>query len=252
MPARKRKACAFCGRDDQKITNEDALPRWIQNLFSREALVRLETDGRIVASWKSGQKNGPRINDVCESCNTSMSKLEDSVQPTLKPMITNGTTTHITMDNTRILTSWVYMTAMVFDLIRPNQSAPYFLPSERQRIVTEPMASILQDEGLNVWLAFYSGQSPWTIQQRKGTIATLTPKREPFDVYTFTISIGKVALQVLAFRVKGIVINDPAHAIWDNACIRIWPLAKNAYWPPAWRLKEPGFQAFRHRFKASD
>jgi hypothetical protein len=69
MPSQKRKVCAFCQRDDQEITKEYVVPKWILKLLPKEVESTLfRPDGTRIASWKLGDSS-LMVNNVCKSCN---------------------------------------------------------------------------------------------------------------------------------------------------------------------------------------
>jgi hypothetical protein len=250
MPTPKRKVCAFCQRDDQKITKEHVVPKWILNYLPKNVETSLfnPTDN-LIASWKLSN-TGLVVNCVCKNCNHGwMEQTEKFARPLLEPMIIHGTKTKLANDELKLLTTWIYKTTMVIDLVRPNQSACYFTPIERKQFSEfKPMPA----RELFIWLAsFRTPDITYVLKQ-----LTLVPneKIRPLvkdnQIYVVTVGIGKMAFQVFTFRVEhfrpGIKHSFPN---WGNAAIRISPPPLIDFsWPPPKSLDEHGFNLFHSRW----
>lgn len=151
-----RRSCAFCQRQDRKISGEHAWPLWIRELLaSTDAYVVLARHARQQVRWPiPDTEMGVKVNAVCKPCNEGwMSDLETAATPIVRPLVL-GHTIELTEPDLETLARWAVKTAMVFDLVTPLNGRPYYTDEERSRLRASPG---LPDGQPLVWLAGYVG-----------------------------------------------------------------------------------------------
>jgi hypothetical protein len=252
MKATKHKACAFCQRSDVKISKEHVIPRWILELYKLGKASHRQMGGQF-KHWNGTPAASLQVNSVCKPCNHGwLETMERGVRPLLISMIQSWNKTELNAEQLAKLSAWAYKTAVVFELLDSKHSR-YFEIDDRINLYE---SSAVPDHGVLIWLASYIGPPGLTITS--GRIAPLADPHGPVprDVmaYGVTISISKVALQVLSFRHKTFGrlyggIRPRSIRAWDDAVINIWPLREGAvFWPPRVGLDNPGMLAFNDRW----
>lgn len=254
-----KRRCAFCQRDDQKISREHAWPTWIHKWLppAEERRVRMIRPGKPAADWSAAGDLGLTVNDICKPCNEGwMSSLEQSVEPFLGPMIQRRAPIRFELEQATALTAWAYKTILVFDLIAETRRRHFAAPvRDSFRQTGRPPLSLF------AWFAAYrgvhfgratNGAGPFNLRQngieRDGRASLIT------------MSIGHVAFQLLVFQpedlgrsLAGGRFSTPS---LEDALIQLWPItttgsffAAGLAWPPARDLDDTGLKELRHRFE---
>jgi hypothetical protein len=253
MPAQKRKVCAFCQRNDQKISKEHVIPAWILDLYAHDmqSTITMKDNGRITNSWKANKRSGLTINDICKPCNHGwMEQIEKTANPILEPMIL-GHKTILNQDKAIILMTWIYKTAMTFDLVRPNIHDSYFSAKER-KLFAENKPPLPRQ--IFARLARIDPPSPG-FKLFKGIVRPDDKTRPTMNFnkfYLSTMSIAHVAFQVLTFRTDKPTIDTSSVQDWHGRTIQFWPLTvREVEWPPAVSIGPHEFNGLNERWLAS-
>jgi hypothetical protein len=252
MPERKR--CAFCQRDDRKISNEHAWPNWIRNYLpiTKDFTVEMHRYGKDSNRWTPRDDMGVTVNDICKTCNEGWmeNELEKPVQRFLHHMIRDGKPTTLDVNQIMNLVSWAYKTMMVFDLLNPKGDRT-FTAKERLAFSKHPRPNVA---GLVAWFSSYAGSMLTTAT---ATRLNFSDSKAMLNATAATFSIGYVTFQLLvyepnAFPPLGIWIPDLQ--IPGNWVVRLWPLDaqtlnRQPIWPPSVRLNDDRMIHFRNTWK---
>ncbi len=117
-------ACVFCGDDSARLTDEHVFADWISEFFKKHLGVHFDGVSQLVD--ESGRVTQypmvpfqQEVKIVCQGCNGGwMRRMEDSVQPILKPMML-GERTRVRAGPQKRLASWAAKTALVLDHLHP-------------------------------------------------------------------------------------------------------------------------------------
>jgi hypothetical protein len=253
VPSKQRR-CAFCSRDDRKITKEHAWPAWLGTVVSLEhARVSLNLRGKRPVTWTARDDPGLSVNDVCGDCNTGwMGELEDRALPFLAPMIRDATPIRFSLEQATTLSAWALKTAMVFDLL---VAAPLrrYTGEERGALRSRSIAPLT----MLVWLGAYSGTTPLSATDWWGQYTTTRENgtQQQGTVSVATISAGRFACQVASFQ----GLDQPLLGTFrtpglDGALMQLWPIERQRFdagldWPPAEILDDAKFGILQNRFE---
>lgn len=261
--------CAFCGPTKAPISEEDIWPRWFSRLHKRTAnpktFVQMYYDGRRGrVEVRRGQAMRTTCDVVCRTCNNEwMSQLEDEARKVLTPIILQPDAAR-QLDDIQQMTIalWLTMKAIVLDhyAVKRQGHKPFFSPRHRQNIREAEIP-----DRVSVWMALL----PVRMNVPVGNIIPTylgfadDPERRHLHAYTFTYSLVRLSLQMLA--VKDIAEPAPGAAdslpftvlpsrgTWSEFAPLLWPIGRNVVsWPPARRLRffrESAYDAFANRFK---
>lgn len=240
-----RKKCAFCRRDDRKISKEHILPTWMKSCLPRPGSVRIVTSdirkgGYTQRKWVAHDTLGATINDICKPCNEGwLERLESSFR-TFGCNLIGGKPAALTPREITVLASWAYKTHMVYDLRNPRESRSFF-PAQLRAFHDSPVATL---QGLAVFAGAYDGEQAATFAGHLPGIYWLK-NGKPMRFTVATFSVGCLVLQVLTYDHHAL----PPPGIWiphlypgfENTFPRIWPLIEHLglgviQWPPGNRL----------------
>lgn len=119
-------ACAFCGDDSRRLTDEHVFGDWVSRLFGSKAPPDGFNGKAQIFDAAGNLKEFAAIpfqqvvKIPCEACNTGwMRGLEDSVIPFLTPMIL-GERVRLRPSRQRLLATWCVKTALVMDHLHPR------------------------------------------------------------------------------------------------------------------------------------
>lgn len=247
-----RRSCAFCQRQDRKISGEHAWPLWIRELLaSTDAYVVLARHARQQVRWPiPDTEMGVKVNAVCKPCNEGwMSDLETAATPIVRPLVL-GHTIELTEPDLETLARWAVKTAMVFDLVTPLNGRPYYTDEERSRLRASPG---LPDGQPLVWLAGYVGANLATaVDHRIYFHLADDPTRTAVEGYHNTITVGQFAFQVLSVRHGnwdgGRLAGRVRASSWDEVVLQAWPLPLAGRWPRPLQMTDAGLSAFIDRW----
>lgn len=200
--------CIFCGKPGD-ISKEHVFGLWLREFFPRD---KHTTHKSVYTAWldESGSHTPAEKRDrlqghvgskslkvVCRQCNGGwLSQLEESVRPTLVPLIT-GERRNLTEIEQVLLATWATKIAMVAEHFRPIDDG--ILQDERTWLMNEltPPAKWF------VWIAAYNGKE-WgnlSIAQIRAALNP-TPVTRPSDAAYYgqvtTFGVGHVLFCVVS------------------------------------------------------
>ena len=119
-------ACAFCGDNSRRLTDEHVFGNWVSRLFESHAPPEGFSGKAQIFDAAGNLKEFAAIpfqqvvKIPCEACNTGwMRGLEDAVIPFLTPMIL-GERVRLRPPRQRLLATWCVKTALVMDHLHPR------------------------------------------------------------------------------------------------------------------------------------
>lgn len=232
-----RKTCAFCGRDDRKISNEHAWPNWTRDLFPAGKMkITSGKPGGDSRHWTASDHMGVTVNCVCKPCNEGwMQRLELSVMPILSGPIRGENAGSLNQSQQTAIAAWAYKTAMVFEFAG-HTDEPYYTAEERQRLMATVIAP---PRYLTVSIATYEGATYCTaFHHFVGYDVPGHPTVKTMIGHSTTITLGRFAVQVFGLRADGdtgSVFQMPIRTIdggWNRFVTGIWPNPRpSASWP---------------------
>lgn len=250
-----RKKCAFCQRDDRKITNEHVWPDWIRNCLPpgfKQLHVQMHRAKNEVRHWSPKDSTGVTVNDICKPCNEGwMHVLEESVrEPFLCEMIKRGASVALNEKQVTTLATWAYKIVLVFNLVGPSELR-CFTQAHYDALYADPSKPPLS--GLVIWLASYDGSMLSTATDRG-----LTFSDHGGEVIVATYSVGRFAFQALLYDPNGL----PSPGVWiphippeyADKLVLLWPIVAvpgqgySFWWPPSTVLDDAGMIALRNRW----
>ena len=247
-----RKKCAFCQRDDQKISNEHAWPNWILScLPNPQITVEFHRNEKLVGQWRPKDSTGVTVNDFCKPCNEGwMHDIEEAVRPFLGPLITAPSDATLTPQQLTILATWVYKTVLVFDLVSVPTSRLFSTPDYTSFYERK----LLPVGGVIIWYAAYVGTMQATATSQSLVFNELLGPR----TLAATLSAGRFAFQLLRYETNRL----PPPGIWIPEspppwCERLrlgWPIMGSPYrpfafrWPPRDILDDAAMIDLRRRW----
>jgi hypothetical protein len=249
-----RKRCAFCRRDDSKISNEHAWPDWTRKCLPPNGGLRVELHRTTkVSSWSPRDSTGVTINDVCKQCNESwMHRLEELVRSFTCPLISSTAEAKFNESQMAALAFWAYKTALVFDLTAPRGSR-LFLDDDYAEIHREQRAPA---EGLVVWYGAFAGSMLGT-----ATAHAVRLGSDSLRTVVSTLSIGRLAIQMFRYRQDGLptrgVFIPHLPSEWRRALTLGWPILKTPgqeyeFSHPPDVMSDERMIELRNRFLADD
>jgi hypothetical protein len=225
------------------MTSEHIWSRWIGELYSDfnggyTFQLGVDPDIKVDRQWLS-PKIDMTAKVVCAECNNGwMSDLDGEAKATMKDMILYAAPLSLLPRGIGTITAFALKTAVVADFVSPNR-LPFFSPLERKRFAEKHVIP----QAVNVSLAFFV-----TTNVASGLSGNFTnhyakiagARHKGFELYVFTFVAGFLVVQLTTCRWLSRIIKRPAYfpvlrqrAVWDKACIPIWPSdGKAVEWPP--------------------
>lgn len=219
-----KRACAFCGRTDQKITGEHLWPNWIRKLLPPgRRRVALQLHDRPPTEWHKTNDMGARVNDVCRPCNTGwMERLERSVRPFLEPMISGKKTTLLSTDQQHSFAVWAQKCAHVADLLRDHDQR-FFRGDERTAFKNTLQTAL----PTFVWLAAYQPRTALALAVDYIAYFEFAQgsNRRRVHLYCVTFAFGHVAFQVVSVRPSSDAVRPDLWRpeVWGESTLLIFP-----------------------------
>lgn len=251
----KRRVCAFCGRDDVKISNEHVWPNWARKLFPPEPSTMLGARDRTQAMGTVNFRIAPddmglKVNAVCRvDCNNGwMRELENRVEPLLTAPIRDGEAATFSQDQRRTLATWTLKTAMALEFTALE--TPFFTAEER-----DALRRTGSPGGISyvVWTTRYVGLRYMSVGFATRAFFDTRTEHRTFMVPSIaaTISLGQFVVQLLALRpppeLGGILVPHPAG--WDQKVLPLWPSpSEPSSWRPTQALDDDEIARFARRF----
>jgi hypothetical protein len=163
----ERRACLFCGAEDQKISKEHLWSKWIRDHVEASSSttsnrthvkdrIKIESNDEIPVGGFDREVSGP-----CKRCNeTWMNELEGEAAPLLIPMLHNEEIV-LRPEEQRTLARWTTLKLLVAQELHPSLQRIVDSSRYRQFYVDRSLPS-----GAQVWLGRYSGAGPWPTNYR--------------------------------------------------------------------------------------
>jgi hypothetical protein len=249
-----RRACSFCGRTDQKISNEHLWPNWVRKLLppGRKRIAQ-QLHRREPHEYYVEHDMGAKINDVCRPCNHGwMNRLEKRVRPFLEPMIAVKQPANLSVEQQLAFWVWAQRFALVADLLRPHDQR-FFTPAERDGFRT---TLEIANFPTFVWLAAYRPATALAVAVDYIAYNEFEDHsgRRRVHVYCLTIAIGHVAFQVVCVRPSGDrvrpVLRRPG--AWGESTLLISPSNTDVVsWPPSVTIDDALMSVFIDRWRST-
>ena len=165
-----------------------------------------------------------KVKRVCKSCNNGwMSRLENDVQPILRPMMTaSGGTISLSPNDQEVLARWIYKTVLMADFaLTPDKyRIPHPTPIPKSDYSTF-YAHRTPPNSAVIWTAGYTGERKiHGTQREQHTLLEKTNQR--IRLYLITFSVLRAVFQVLG-ALSGILDDLPIRGDPDRGVVRIWP-----------------------------
>lgn len=233
--------CIFCGKSGD-ISKEHVFGLWLREFFPRD---KHTTHKSVYTSWldESGSHTPAEKRDrlqghvgskslkvVCRQCNSGwLGQLEESVRPTLVPLIT-GERLNLTETEQTLLATWAAKIAMVAEHFRPIDHG--ISQDERTWLMDElaPPAKWF------VWIAAYEGKEWGDLSIGQVRLAlNPTPVTRPSDAAYYgqatTFGVGHILFCVVSGSSP---VMETRFGGWDgDGLLQIWPTCpRSILWPP--------------------
>lgn len=246
----ERRACIFCGAEDQKISKEHLWSKWIREhveASSGATSSRIHVKDRIKIASKDEIPLGGFDREVagpCKRCNeTWMNELEREVAPLLIPMLHDGEV-DLRPEEQRTLARWATLKLLVAQELHPSLQRIIDPSRYRQFYIDRSLPS-----GAQIWLGRYSGAGPWPTSYRFQTLfMKMHGQDEPSlpNAYLAGFTIGYLAFVYWGHEIRDGAVADTSQV--DEYLTQIWPATGVAHWPPAGLMEADGLDFVLDRF----
>lgn len=255
--------CVFCGDTSRRLTGEHVFGNWISEFFRARYAQDfngtsrlLNADGTLTQYPMVPFQQEVRI--VCQPCNGGwMRRLEEDVQPILKPMML-GERTRLRAGSQRKLAVWAAKTALVLDYLHPaarvvpdSHYGSFYVEKRplRSHYITISYRTVPYDDDLGYLLATALKQPVLNVQVDSIIAQPVRDKLQEWSLaghrmYKVTFAVGQLVVLVfghdfpLPIRVYG---NAPA--------THIWPVSHRFDWSSEQSIDPMGgVQAFHDSF----
>jgi len=244
-----RRACIFCGAEDQKITKEHLWSKWLRDYVesSGGTTRRIHgNDGMKIKSQKEWPSDGldREISGPCKQCNGGwMSVLEDEAAPLLIPMLRNEEV-ELRPPEQRVVSLWATLKMLVAH--EGHGNVKRVIPRDRYR---QFYADRRLPVGAEIWLGRYNGAGPWPTSYQYRELF-ITPPGEEKVTQPNAYLVG-FTIAYLAFFIWGHELRyGPAADIRqiEPYLTQVWPATGVTKWPPPGLLEADGLRFAMERF----
>lgn len=251
--------CVFCNQAN-KPGREHILAEWISREFpdgvwtvtNLKAAVVTPDKPELIREFKVHKSFGIITRRPCGQCNNGwMSRLEQRVQPLLRPMI-HGNSTTLSLDQQRLIMRWLVKTAMAIELSHGKSHETYFTQAERHALMR---SAFIPYPALG-FLARYHGAHDVACREVPLPFEVVAPNRDDpvlINGYSVTVVIRQLIIQFLTLRWPPGFKPDALHvrSSFDTAVLQVWPVTGDVTWPPARCLDDTTFDSFVMRWTPS-
>lgn len=243
--------CAFCGKLGNRA-REHVIPRWFSHQINQERRDRFVVEqDQPQREWKTKEVN-IFASTICENCNSGwMSRIENEAKLPMSRMI-SGDKTLPCRDDLRNLSKWFTKTAFVADLNALDVAGKCFFGQiEREEFMLNQSCS--NRISCQIWIASYQGSRTVSVLPQHLSFFNQS-KQLSSTGYCLTLSLGRLAAQVLMYRVEPdacqveAVVLPLTPAAWSAATILVHPQSNEIDWPPPQVFDDAGLLAFHDRF----
>ena len=245
--------CAFC--PSPATTGEHLWSNWLNDLLGSKKRYRVTrtvgpTDAEVVHTWRAvGLHEKAPV--LCNPCNNEWgSDIESKTKLVIADMACNGSPTDLSKADAMTIVKFTQMKAFVGDYMHDETRSPFHTRSERfafRRDFTFPVTT-------QIWLGETSiDHGIWKVTYTK--VPQDNPKR--FETYIFTITVGRVVIQLVSSRWCKKSLRRYAHPpfltqgnAWDSVSIEISSatLPFPVHWPPHVQLDRTLLNEFVYRW----
>lgn len=247
-----RRACVFCGAEDQKISKEHLWSQWMgkyveggeDRSIGKSRVLAGET-GKVkqVERWRE-PAFGQEIAGPCKPCNEGwMERIEAEARPSLIPMLRNQPV-DLKPEAQRAVARWATLKLLVAHLGHGRDRQ--WIPRDRYRLFYVDRSL---PGGASIWLGRYSGAGAWpTAYGCRELYLTPNGGQEPDtpNSYLAAFSIGYLAFFYWGHELRLGPIADVSRI--RPYLTQIWPATAVARWPPADLLDADGLDFVMSRF----
>jgi hypothetical protein len=217
--------CPLCGKDDQALTTEHIIPRWMLRDFSAEWSLSLTQRPTSLAVFS--QVTVP----VCDECNRWMNDtFEQPAMPILRDLIA-GRERVLTRRNQRQLAQWFTKTFLMLDLINdpvmPRRHPGYIEFREKGGLIP----------GSYLWIGRIGQEVVRPAWASENSNPPSTHELLPRRSFSRGISIGSVFVKFACVSVnhRPALFDHP----WLTTFLQlIHPAATAIQWPPTWVMND--------------
>lgn len=245
-----RRACIFCGAEDQKVSKEHLWSKWMSEHVEGSSG---GTSGRIRSAGTSkitSRNDWPstgfdrEISGPCKHCNEGwMAALEDEAAPLLIPMLYNEEVT-LRPEEQRTVARWVTLKVLVAQ--EGHGDMKRVIPRERYRLFYADRSLPI---GAQVWIGRYNGAGAWpTNYQYRELYITMQGHDEPPspNAYLVGFTIGYLAFLYWGHEIERGPVADTRQVA--SYLTQVWPATGLAKWPPLGLMEADGLEFVMKRF----
>jgi len=238
----RRRACIFCGAEDQKISKEHLWSKWIRehvegSTGGTSSRILGTGTGRVTKrdDWPSPGFDR-EVSGPCKPCNEGwMEELEREAAPCLTPMLLNEERV-FRQEEQRTLARWATMKMLVAQ--ESHGEMRRVIPLDRYRLF---YANRSLPIGAQVWIGRYSGAGSWpTNYQYRELFMTIQGQDEPSlpNAYIVGFTIGYLAFVYWGHEITYGPVADIQEV--QPFLSQVWPATGVAKWPPPGLMEADG------------
>ena len=230
--------CVFCDGDG-KLTKEHVIPKWLGPVLYR---VQPPTghspsgkrfthrfnpgpdDDSSSREWSTNEVDLV-TNSVCEHCNNGwLHDLETEAMPVLTRLVM-GEATDLSADEHKMVATWSYETALLFQLLRAEDAQA--IPLDRFR---ELFALRRPTAEARVWLGTTQGNNA---AKETSTEVNMVNVQHEVPGFFSALALGKLVILCAGRLSPGPEQIQPGSRGRTSVAIRVWPATlRPAGWPP--------------------
>ncbi len=250
-----RATCIFCGRNDQKMSNEHVWPEWLDNLLPPGVAEKDHTysfEDAERGEYRRLQGMPPhnvKVRDVCRPCNEGwMNQAEEAARPIISRMVGAQRETELHAIEQAKLAFWGVMKGLVAVRVGGESKLTRAALVDDYHDLYACKESRMPPDGFLVHIA----RAAWSVKRapagyfRLSGINRQEGEGDKFDGYALVFSA--LDLVVIILRVFGV---KPTRFIpfdderFADAIRRVWPIEPaGVTWPPEKALTWEGLEVF--------
>lgn len=247
-----RRACVFCGAEDQKISKEHLWSRWMgkyveggddTSIGTSRALASDTGEVKRLEEWRE-PAFGRKIAGPCKPCNEGwMERIEAEARPFLIPMLRNQPV-DLNPEAQRAVARWATLKLLIAQLGHGHDKQWVHRDRYRLFYIDRSLPT-----GASVWLGRYSGAGPWpTAYHCREFYLTPNGGEEPDtpNAYLTAFSIGYLAFLYWGNELRRGPTPDVSRI--SSYLTQIWPATGVISWPPPDLLEADGLDFAMSRF----
>lgn len=240
----QRRACIFCGAEDQKISKEHLWSKWmpdhVEGLSGGTSSRILGTGAGKITRRDDWPSHGfdREISGPCKPCNEGwMEALEREAAPLLIPMLHNQEKA-LRPEEQRIVARWATLKMLVAQ--ESHGEMTRVIPSDRYRLFYTNRSLPV---GAQVWIGRHSGAGSWpTNYQYRELFMTMQGQDEPSlpNAYVLGFTIGYLAFVYWGHEMR----HGPRADVQEIEPFlsQVWPATGVAKWPPPALMEADGLE----------